>query len=596
MCTAASADSAPRREHGMSLVADEPGALKLAAPSRVLVETGMEQAVAEMSLSPSGWEEGRKFDPRKADLLVSPNIFYPDRSVRDVKALFAHTDPGLRFALPDGQILTHRGIAASVLLPRDLDELADLESAARGTGGTEAALALEALQAGRALADAFSSSPFGHGTETGQDPEVRDCKEVGPEMLQVVEEDQRTMDLLAAFAVRAMGFSSDNVSARLHKVLAYEKGGHFVRHRDSVHRDGAIATITVRLPATQVYASPGLDSVTAKPNAVGGDLEVLEIMRDGAEVWLKPSWGTTEPCITAFRLEQEHRVAPVTGGGLVAATFDIVAQHDTVPTPGAGGTAGEAEILRELLGGSRYPLGERPADFTANAAQISDNNVYVDFWEFAPDADLITHAGWDSQVPELVAAGGHKFDIPATIYAVESPQVQAHPQHSALEVVGGPAVGIAKAARSILADKVEESDVLILLQDVYFHHHLDPTNALRGEFSLRGLDAKICEVANSLEGVRWVLAPIRGKVTSYPEDSGSGDADFRVCLSDEVAATFATTKPLALLDLPRKRAMSLVGTVPEDLDFYGNNGARVDCTLVGYALALWKEEEEEKAE
>lgn len=275
--------------------------------------------------------------------------------------------------------------------------------------------------------------------------------------------------------------------------------------------------------------------------------------------------------------------------------LDIVAEHDaaqaaagmaalTVP---ASGAAGEAERLVELLGGPPTPCEERPADFSANTADISEGGGYVDFGEFTPDGDLVVGAWQGGSVPDLAGAAERKFDVRATISALESPRVQQHTLHDRLEIISGPAVRISKAARSILAAKVEEADVLVLLQDVYFHHSIDPENALRGEFSLKGLNAEICKVANSLDGVRCVLAPVRGLATTYVDDACY--ADFRVCLPDDVAETFAATRTLELLELPRDRSMALVGTVPTDLEHFGNSGARVDCTLVGYALALWKE-------
>lgn len=218
---------------------------------------------------------------------------------------------------------------------REEVSLADLAAATLAGGECQ-------MAAGELIRRHARPSPFGHGATTVVDPAVRDSAELSGDALSLHTEDQAVVDEMAALAANLLGFTRscggecDGVVAQLHKVVLYREGGHFAEHRDAVHTPGAIATLTVRVPAT---LPSGSDGVTQGVTLKGGELQVRlppeEDVTEPADTggdnhWRWHSWPA--PSAVAFPLEQPHRVLPVEQGAMAAATFDIV----SVPRGGAG--------------------------------------------------------------------------------------------------------------------------------------------------------------------------------------------------------------------------------------------------------------------
>src|SRR5262245_50747618 len=88
-------------------------------------------------------------------------------------------------------------------------------------------------------------APFGDGAETKHDKKVRDatrlvargaCTVANFEPAEILDEIERALS------------PSEHLDAKLTDVLAYPKGGHFARHKDTPRDEDLIGTLVVCLP------------------------------------------------------------------------------------------------------------------------------------------------------------------------------------------------------------------------------------------------------------------------------------------------------------------------------------------------------------
>ncbi len=160
---------------------------------------------------------------------------------------------------------------------------------------------------GKKLIAACKVAPYGKGTETLVDTNVRSTFELDPKKFRP--SDAWTAAIAAALPPIAeqLGLPADRLEARLYKLLVYEKGGFFLPHRDSEKHDRMVASLIVALP------NP----------FEGGTL----IVRHGAaEQSLKfaAAAAGTAACYAAFYADCEHEVERVTGGVRLCLAYNLV--------------------------------------------------------------------------------------------------------------------------------------------------------------------------------------------------------------------------------------------------------------------------------
>jgi hypothetical protein len=150
-------------------------------------------------------------------------------------------------------------------------------------------------------------APYGKGTKTLVDQDVRNSYELDPKQFRLSE----AWDVAIADVVRTvaseLGLPSDRLEARLYKLLVYEKGGFFLPHRDSEKHDRMVASMIVVLPN----------------EFEGGEL----LVRHEADVMkLKFEDAATgkAPCYAAFYADCEHEVRPVHRGRRLCLTYNLV--------------------------------------------------------------------------------------------------------------------------------------------------------------------------------------------------------------------------------------------------------------------------------
>lgn len=96
-----------------------------------------------------------------------------------------------------------------------------------------------------ALKARATPAPYGHGERTVLNAQVRDAMQIDARELEYDEDWERQIQDIVSQAIQGLGVEG-RVRAQAHKVLLYERGGHFKPHRDSEKIEGMFATLIVR--------------------------------------------------------------------------------------------------------------------------------------------------------------------------------------------------------------------------------------------------------------------------------------------------------------------------------------------------------------
>lgn len=97
-----------------------------------------------------------------------------------------------------------------------------------------------------------SKCPFGRGTETLYDDQVRQCYQLDPSQFRITNPHFGAIlqKLLEHHIQKDLGIDTNSVSVgcSLYKMLLYESGGHFDRHRDTEKEERMFGTLIIQLP------------------------------------------------------------------------------------------------------------------------------------------------------------------------------------------------------------------------------------------------------------------------------------------------------------------------------------------------------------
>ncbi|CAK0776650.1 2OG-Fe(II) oxygenase [uncultured Gammaproteobacteria bacterium] len=167
------------------------------------------------------------------------------------------------------------------------------------------ALPLLPVQAQQVIAVA-EAAPYGRGPQTILDPAVRRTWQIGAERVRIGGKRwPRTLESILAKVTEDLGVT-DPVSADLYKLLVYDQGSFFLRHRDTEKSAGMFATLVIVLPS--LYS--------------GGELVVRHKERE-----VRLDLGSDEPAearFAAFYADCVHEVLPVTEGCRLALIYNLV--------------------------------------------------------------------------------------------------------------------------------------------------------------------------------------------------------------------------------------------------------------------------------
>ena len=159
----------------------------------------------------------------------------------------------------------------------------------------------------RKLIKLARQAPYGKGTETVVDTNVRRVWELDPGQFQLT--NPKWDDLVAAIlqdVQRALGLEDRKLAAHLYKLLVYEKGSFFLPHRDGEKLDRMVATLVIALPSEYE----------------GGELIVSHDGRQHEIVFTGAAAGH-ELSYAAFYADCQHEVRPVRSGFRLCLTYNV---------------------------------------------------------------------------------------------------------------------------------------------------------------------------------------------------------------------------------------------------------------------------------
>ena len=164
-------------------------------------------------------------------------------------------------------------------------------------------------QQAKAIVDIATLAPFGKGSKTVIDLDVRKAWQVDPEMVTIREQwKAKSLPRLVTEVCKALGVDDDRlkVEAHFYKLLLYEAGGHFKKHQDTEKEQGMFGSLLIQLPAEYE----------------GGDLVVAHNRKQIRIACADDS--ANRCCYSAFYSDCEHTLEPVKAGLRLVLAFNLV--------------------------------------------------------------------------------------------------------------------------------------------------------------------------------------------------------------------------------------------------------------------------------
>lgn len=182
----------------------------------------------------------------------------------------------------------------------------------------EVVFPMNAIQA-RAVIKIAEAAPFGKGSQTVMDREVRDGWQIDASLLSFQEPKwDAYLKKIVQKATAEMGLKDQKVTASLYKLLIYEEGGFFKTHKDSEKEPGMFGTLVIGLPSSYT----------------GGELRVRFEDQETTFAFAEASTKGKIP-YAAFYSDCDHELLPVTSGYRVALVYNLLQETgmETKTTP-----------------------------------------------------------------------------------------------------------------------------------------------------------------------------------------------------------------------------------------------------------------------
>jgi len=193
----------------------------------------------------------------------------------------------------------------------------------------------------RKLIKLCRQAPYGKGTETVVDTDVRRVWELDPDRFQLT--NPKWDDLVVAIVSdvqQALGLEERKLTPQLYKLLVYEEGSFFLPHRDGEKLDRMVATLVIGLPAEHE----------------GGELIVWHDGRQYEFVFSGAASGH-ELSYAAFYADCQHEVRPVRSGHRLCLTYNLT----------LAGSRGKKGIAAPSYGATAAAIGELLGDWSRAA-------------------------------------------------------------------------------------------------------------------------------------------------------------------------------------------------------------------------------------
>jgi len=175
-------------------------------------------------------------------------------------------------------------------------------------------------------------APYGKGTKTLTDKNVRNSFELDAKQLQLSDDWNRAIAEVTQSVAMDLGLLENQLQANLYKLLLYERGGFFLPHRDSEKLGRMIGTLVVVLPTS----------------FSGGELIVRH---ESAEQMFRFGEASSEQSanFVAFYADCEHEVRRITRGRRLTLTYNLTLKK---PRKGKSKDSNAADSEVDSLGQS----------------------------------------------------------------------------------------------------------------------------------------------------------------------------------------------------------------------------------------------------
>jgi hypothetical protein len=194
------------------------------------------------------------------------------------------------------------------------------------------------------LCSVAEKAPFGKGLDTVVDESVRKAWQIDASKVhfQNSSQWQETLNSIVMDCTSSLGMGEmqqAQVEAHLYKMLIYEKGGFFKKHRDTEKEPGMFATLVNQLPS----------------KFTGGELVV---QHGGVQRNFDYSSNSHEGFYaTAFYADCEHELLPVSDGWRLCLAYNLVMKQQEsvseVALPNAAAVAEQDRKMQELASRGR---------------------------------------------------------------------------------------------------------------------------------------------------------------------------------------------------------------------------------------------------
>jgi len=164
-----------------------------------------------------------------------------------------------------------------------------------------------AKSSARKLIKLCQQAPYGKGTETVVDTDVRRVWELNPKKFRLTNPKWDPLVASIVTDVQAeLGLDGQKLKARLYKLLVYEEGGFFLPHRDGEKLDRMVATLVIGLPSVHE----------------GGELIVSHHGQQHEIIFAGAASGY-ELSYAAFYADCHHEIRPVRSGYRLCLTYNV---------------------------------------------------------------------------------------------------------------------------------------------------------------------------------------------------------------------------------------------------------------------------------
>jgi hypothetical protein len=184
----------------------------------------------------------------------------------------------------------------------------------------------------RSLIHLCRIAPYGKGTETLVDTNVRNTFELDPTKFRLSDAWNAAVASATSTIAQQLGLPTEQLEAKLYKLLVYERGGFFLPHRDSEKHDRMVASMIVVLP------NP----------FEGGALVVRHGSAEQKFTFDEAAAGKAV-CYAAFFADCEHEVERVTRGTRICLAYNLVLKPNHVRSRDALKSPAPADQLADTI-------------------------------------------------------------------------------------------------------------------------------------------------------------------------------------------------------------------------------------------------------